>query len=62
MIWRSRIRQWLGQWVRAAIVIALAGGLFWMAVNHRDKADGASPAAVLGDAMSKAARQRELTP
>ena len=35
MIWRSRIRQWLGQWVGAAIVIALAGGLFWMAMQAR---------------------------
>ena len=53
MIWRSRIRQWVG----AAIVIALAGGLFWMAVTHAEKA-GAS----LGEAMSNAAHQRELTP
>jgi len=49
MIWR--IRRWLG----AAIVIAVAGGLFWMAVTHLD------PAA-LDAAASKAARQRVLTP
>src|SRR2546427_1202506 len=35
MIWSPRIRQWLGQWVGAAIVIALAGGLFWMAMEAR---------------------------
>jgi len=29
MIWRSRIRPW----VAAAIVIVLAGGLFWIAVR-----------------------------
>ena len=57
MIWRSRIRQWVG----AAIIIALVGGLFWMAVKHAERA-GAWPAAVLGEAMSKAAHQRELTP
>ena len=62
MIWRWRFRQWLGQWVGAAIVIALAGGLFWMAVKHIERAGGASPAAAVGEAMSKAARQRELTP
>ncbi len=56
MIWKSRIRQWVG----AAIVIALASGLFWMAVKHAERA-GASPAA-LGEAMSKAAHQRQLTP
>jgi hypothetical protein len=61
MIWRSRIRQWFGQWIGAAIVIALAGGLFWIAVKHAER-DGASPAAAVGEAMSKAARQRELTP
>jgi len=51
MIWRSRIRPW----VAAAIVIVLAGGLFWMAVRHDEKAG-------LGEAMSKAAHQRVLTP
>jgi hypothetical protein len=51
MVWRSRTRQWLG----AAIVIALAAGLFWVALKHVD------PAA-LDAAMSNAARQRELTP
>ena len=60
MIWR--IRQRLGQWVGAAIIIALAGGLCWMAVKHAERADGPSPAAALGEAMSKAARQRMLTP
>jgi hypothetical protein len=51
MIWRSRIRQWLG----AAIVIVLASGLFWLALRHLDTA-------ALDAAMSKAARQRELAP
>ncbi len=51
MVWRSRTPQWLG----AAIVIALAAGLFWVALKHVDTA-------ALDAAMSKAARQRELTP
>ncbi len=58
MIWRARIRQWLG----AAIVIALVGGVFWVVVSQVQRAGGASAAARLGEAMSKAARQRELTP
>jgi uncharacterized membrane protein len=58
MRWRARIRHWLG----AVILIALAGGLLWVALNHAARAAGSSPAAVLGEAMSKAARQRELTP
>ena len=62
MIWRSRIRQSLGHWVGTAIVIALAGGLFWMAVKHAERAGDGSPAAALGEAMSKAAHQRKLTP
>jgi len=56
MIWRSRTRQW----VATAIVIALAG-LLWLAVKQAERA-GASPAAALGEAMSKAAHQRELSP
>jgi hypothetical protein len=55
MIWRPRIRQWLG----AAIVGALAGGL---AVKHAERADGASPGAALGEAMSEAVHQRQLIP
>ena len=51
MVWRSRTRQWLG----AAIVIALAAGLFWVALKHVDTA-------ALDAAMSEAARQRELVP
>ena len=51
MAWRSRTQQWLG----AAIVIALATGLFWVALKHADTA-------ALDAAMSKAARQRELVP
>jgi hypothetical protein len=58
MIWRWRIRQWVG----VAIVIAVAGGLFWTAVKHAERAGEASSAAALGEAMSKAARQRVLTP
>jgi hypothetical protein len=58
MIWRSRIRPW----VAAAIVIVLAGGLFWMVVKHADNSGGASSSAGLGEAMSKAAHQRVLTP
>ena len=58
MIWRSRIRPWIA----AAIGIVLAGGLFWMAVTHTEKSDGVSSSAGLGEAMSKAAHQRVLTP
>jgi len=50
------IRRRLGQWVGTVVVVALAGAVFWMAV-----ASCASPAA-LAEAMSKAARQRLLTP
>jgi hypothetical protein len=56
------IRRWLGQWIAAAIVFALAGGLFWMAAKSANRDSGASPAAALSEAMSKAARQRVLTP
>ena len=62
MIFRSGIRQALGQWVGAAIVIALVSGLFWMAVKHAERTGDASPAAAVGKAMSQAARQRQLTP
>jgi len=51
------IRRRLGQWVGAAVVIAIAGALFWMAV-----ASSGSPVAAVGEAMSKAAHQRVLTP
>jgi len=61
-IWRLRIRQRLGPWVGAAIIIALATGLFWIAVNHAERRDGASPTSAVDEAMSKAARQRMLTP
>jgi hypothetical protein len=54
MIW-SMIRQRLGQWIGAALIMALAGGLLWMAV-------GPSPGTALGEAMSEAARQRMLPP
>jgi len=56
MAWRSRIRQWVG----TAILVALAGGPFWMVAKHAERA-GVSPAAALGEAMSKAAHQRQLT-
>jgi hypothetical protein len=55
VIWRARIRRWLGP----ALVIVLLGGLLWVAVRYVGE-EGA--AARLGEAMSKAARQRELTP
>jgi hypothetical protein len=57
MIWRSTIWPWLA----AAIVIVLAGGLFWMAVTDAEKSAGASSSS-LDEAMSKAAHQRVLTP
>jgi hypothetical protein len=58
MIWRAKIRQWL----RVAIVIAVAGGVLWVALKHAERAGAPSSAAAVGEAMSKAARQRELTP
>lgn len=51
MIWRPRIRQWLG----AAIVLALVAGVLWVALKN-------VASVALDSAMSKAARQRELTP
>jgi len=61
-IGRVRIRQRLGPWVGTAIIVALATGLLWVAVNHAERRGGASPASAVGEAMSKAARQRMLTP
>jgi hypothetical protein len=55
MIW-SMIRQRLGQWIGAALIVAIAGGLFWMAAKHAERADGPSPGTALGEAMSEAAR------
>jgi hypothetical protein len=62
MMWKSRIRERLGKWVGTAIIIALAGGLFWMAVKYAERTYGPSAAAAVGEAMSKAARQRVLHP
>jgi hypothetical protein len=61
MIW-SRIRQRLGLWIGAALIMAIAGGLFWMATKHAESGDGSSPGTALGEAMSEAARQRILAP
>ena len=61
MIW-SMIRQRLVQWLGAAFIIAIAGGLFWMAAKHAERADGPSPGTAVGEAMSEAARQRMLAP
>ena len=57
MICRWRTRRWL----RAAVVLAVVAGLFWMAVERAERAGGSS-AAKLAEAMKKAAQQRELTP
>ena len=57
MIWKTRIRWWLG----AVILFALTGLLLAAALKGVERS-GHSPATVLGEAMSKAARQRELTP
>ena len=62
MTWRSRIRSCLAHCVGAVIVVALAGALFWIAGKQAERAGDPSPATVLDEAMSKAARQRELTP
>jgi hypothetical protein len=61
MIW-SMIRQRLGKWIGAAIIMAVAGGLFWMAAKHAERTDGSTPGTALGEAMSEAARQRMLAP
>ena len=58
----SKIRQRLARWIGAALIMAIAGGLFWMAAKRAETADGPSPATALGEAMSEAARQRLLTP
>ena len=57
MIWKTRIRWWLG----AVILLALTSFLLAAALKGVERS-GHSPATVLGEAMSKAARQRELTP
>ena len=49
MIWKPSIRRWLV----TTIVLALAAGLLWTALESLDKLD---------EAMAKAARQRELVP
>ena len=61
MIW-SRIRQRLGPWIGAALIIAIAAGMFWTAMKVAQGAGGSSTRTAVGDAMSKAARQRMLTP
>jgi hypothetical protein len=61
MIW-PRIRQRLAPWIGAALLVAIAGGMLWMAVKLTQRADGSSPGTALGEAMSKAARPRMLTP
>jgi|SoiMetStandDraft_2_1073263.scaffolds.fasta_scaffold07601_5 protein-S-isoprenylcysteine O-methyltransferase Ste14 len=62
MIWRWKIRQWLVQWVGTALLIVLAVGLFWAALRYAERAHSDSPADAAGEAMSEAARQRQLTP
>ena len=58
MNWWSWIRNQFVTWVWAAIIGALVIGMFWMAMAHTDTRDGAAPTSAVGDAMSKAARQR----
>jgi hypothetical protein len=58
VIWRARIRRWLGP----ALVIALLGGLLWVAVRYVGEEGAGAAAARLDEAMSKAAHQREITP
>jgi hypothetical protein len=63
MIWRTRIwRAWICPWLRMAVIIAVALGAMWVALKRAERAGGPSPTTVLGEAMNKAARQRELTP
>ena len=61
MIW-STIRQRLGQWIGAALIMAIAGGLFWTAAKHAERANSSSPGTAVGEAMNEAARQRMLAP
>jgi len=58
----SRIRERLGPWIGAALIVAITGGMFWMAANLPQRADGASSGTAAGEAMSRAARQRMITP
>jgi hypothetical protein len=57
-MWRTRIRHWLA----VTLVIGVVIGVFWATLKHAEKAGGPSPAAALSEALSKAARQRVLTP
>lgn len=61
MTWRSKIRWWVARWIGAAIFMALAVGLLWVALRNIEAAGDASSTTAVGEAMSKAARQRELT-
>jgi hypothetical protein len=57
-MWRTKIRHWLA----VTLLIAVAVGVFWATLKRTEKAGGPSPAAALSEALSKAARQRVLTP
>jgi hypothetical protein len=57
-MWGTRIRHW----VAVPLIIAVALGVFWTTLKRTERAGGPSPAAALSEALSKAARQRILTP
>jgi hypothetical protein len=62
MIWSMIRQRLLRQWIGAALIMAIAGGLVWMAAKHAERTDGPSPETAVGQAMSEAARQRMLAP
>jgi hypothetical protein len=57
-MWRTKIRHGLA----VTVLIAVAVGVFWATLKRTEEAGGPSPAAALSEALSKAARQRVLTP
>ena len=62
MIWSMIRQRLLRQWIGAALIMAIAGGMVWMASKHAERTDGPSSQTTLGQAMSEAARQRMLAP
>jgi hypothetical protein len=57
-MWGTRMRHW----VAVTLIIAVALGVFWTTLKRTERVGGPSPAAAPSEALSKAARQRILTP